>query len=191
MKSSTISSVGVTEVVKAMRTRLNKSQSEFGRLLRTSQNAVSRYEAGSTPGLGVLLRLYDLGLPSERQTLEGYIKKGLGAKGKYTNLSASVESLRGCIEDEAIEDLFLQNVPSGLREKWEPLIEIIARLVGTDRVVDDSIVEICRLWEVRYKDRQMETLLRDVLGYLRVSVGAATVSNPSAETAPAATALKD
>jgi transcriptional regulator with XRE-family HTH domain len=164
--------MGLGELVRQMRTRLNCSQAEFAKLLRCSQNSVSRYESGdSTPGLGTLLVLHDIGQIEERRIIDSYLKKSLGTRGKYfVHPDASIDSLRGLIEDSAIEEQFLARIPSNLREKWEPLIEVLAGFVGTDRVVDESIVEIIRLWGLHYKDRQMESRLRDVVGYLRISL---------------------
>jgi transcriptional regulator with XRE-family HTH domain len=165
--------VGIAALVQQIRRRLGKTQAGFGQLLRCSQNSVSRYESGNwVPELGVLLTLYDLALPSERPHVEAYIRKSLGNRGKFTSAGAPIESLRGLIEESAIEEAFLRGVSESLREKWEPLIDILARLVGTDRVVDESIVEIVRLWETHYKDREMERLLRDVVGHLHFELSA-------------------
>jgi hypothetical protein len=115
--------------------------------------------------------LHDLGLAPERETLETHIKKGLGARGKFFSTGASVENLRGLIEDSAIEEQILQNVKSpALRTQWEPLVEIIVALILTDRVIDESIVEILRLWRWQGNDPRMAALLRDVVGYLRLQL---------------------
>lgn len=164
----------MSELVRQMRSRLTRSQAEFARLLGCSQNSISRYESGSQPALGILLRLYDLGLPAERETLGAYIKKGLSARGKFFSTGASIEALRGLIQDSAIEEQFLQQVSPALRAQWEPLIEIIADLILTDRVIDESIVEVLRLWSWQGQDPRMPALLRDVVGYLRVQL-----ANPS------------
>jgi transcriptional regulator with XRE-family HTH domain len=160
--------MSAAEIVLAMRTRMAKSQADFGKLLGCSQVSVSRYESGeSEPTLGILLRLYDVGLSVERGVIEHYIKKGLG--GKYINQAATVDQLRGLIEDSAIEEQILRNVPERLREKWEPLVDVIARLIRTDRAPDESITTLIRLWEAN-KDYRMEGLLRDAVGYIRVQV---------------------
>jgi transcriptional regulator with XRE-family HTH domain len=162
-------------LVRQMRSRLKQSQAEFARLLGCSQNSVSRYESGSHPTLGILLRLYDVGLPAEREILETHIKRGLSARGKFFSKGASVDVLRGLIEDSAIEEQFLQNVSPALRTQWEPLVEIIAALILTDRVVDESIVEVLQLWRWRGpSEPRMAALLRDVVGYLRLQL-----ANPS------------
>ena len=160
----------IPELVRQMRTRLNQSQAGFARLLGCSQNSVSRYESGSQPTLGILLRLHDLGLAPERETLDTHIKKALGARGKFFSAGASVENLRGLIEDSALEEQFLQNVSPALRAQWEPLVEIIVSLILTDRGVDESIVEILRLWEWQGNDSRTTELLRDVVGYLRLQL---------------------
>jgi transcriptional regulator with XRE-family HTH domain len=163
--------VELPEVVRQVRSRLNKSQAEFGLLLACSQISISRYEAGtSPPRLGVLLRLRDIALPEERLILDAYIKKTLSAQGKWSSPNASVDSLRGLIEDSAIEEVFLQAVPDHLRDRWEPLVEIIARLQGTDSTVDETLIEIIRLWEVHRRHPRMPALLRDALGYLRLQL---------------------
>jgi len=154
-----------------MRSRLRRSQAGFAVLLHCSQNSVSRYESGvSAPGLGTLLALHDIGLPEERQVIDRYLKRSLASKGKHFSPDASVDALRGLIEDSAIEEQFLAHVPSNLREEWEPLIEVLASFVATDRAIDESIVEIIRLWGLHYKDRRAEILLRDAVGYLRVNL---------------------
>jgi transcriptional regulator with XRE-family HTH domain len=160
----------IPELIRQMRSRLNQSQAEFARLLGCSQNSVSRYESGAQPTLGILLRLHDLGLAPERETLETHIKKGLSARGKFFSTGASVENLRGLIEDSALEERILQNVPPALRAQWEPLIEVIVALILTDRVVDESIVEVLRLWRWHGQDPSMAALLRDVVGYLRLQL---------------------
>jgi len=163
--------VELPEVVRQVRNRLNKSQAEFGLLLGCSQISVSRYESGvSPPRLGVLLRLRDIALPEERLILDAHIKKTLNAQGKWSSPNASVDSLRGLIEDSAVEEVFLHAVPERLRASWEPLVEIIARLQGTDSTVDETLIEIIRLWEVHRKHHRMPALLRDALGYLRLQL---------------------
>ena len=168
--SSIVFSMDIPALVRQMRSRLNQSQAEFARLLGCSQNSVSRYESGAQPTLGVLLRLHDLGLATERETLETHIKKGLGARGKFFSTGASVENLRGLIEDSAVEEQILQNVSPTLRTQWEPLIEVIVELIRTDRVIDESIVEVLRLWRYHGQDSRMAALLRDVVGYLRLEL---------------------
>jgi transcriptional regulator with XRE-family HTH domain len=163
--------VGTKDLIRQIRTRLRLSQAGFAELLHCSQNSVSRYESGnSTPGLSTLLMLHDIGLPEERQIIDGYLKKSLAAKGKHFNPNASVDVLRGLTDDSAFEEQFLAHVPSNLREKWEPLIEVLSSLIYTDRIVDESIVEIIRLWSLHYKDQSAEILLRNVVGYLRVNL---------------------
>jgi transcriptional regulator with XRE-family HTH domain len=163
--------VGIGDIVRQMRTRLHQSQAQFAQFLQCSQNSISRYESGdSTPGLGTLLVLHDIGLPEERQIIDGCLKRGLSARGKYSSPNASIDVLRGLIKDSAIEEQFLAHVPPRLRENWEPLIEILARIVGTDRVLDESITEILRLWELHSGNYAMETWLRDVVGYLRIKI---------------------
>jgi len=163
--------VDLPQVVRQVRDRLNKSQAEFGLLLGCSQISISRYESGaSPPRLGVLLRLRDIALPEERLTLDAHIKKTLNAQGKWSSPNASVDSLRGLIEDSAIEEAFLQAVPVHLRERWEPLVEIVARLQGTETTPDETLVEIIRLWEMHRKHHRMPALLRDALGYLRLQL---------------------
>ena len=158
-----------SEIVLAMRTRMAKSQAEFGRLLGCSQVSVSRYESGeSEPTLGILLRLYDVGRSAERGVIEHYIKKGLA--GKYVNQAATVDSLRGLIQDSSIEEEILRNVPERLREKWEPLVEVVVRLIRTDRAPDQSITALIQLWDAHHKDYRMERLLRDAAGYIRVQL---------------------
>jgi hypothetical protein len=117
-----------------------------------------------------LLRLHDLGLAPERETLDTHIKKALGARGKFFSAGASVENLRGLIEDSALEEQFLQNVSPALRAQWEPMVGIIVALILTDRVVDESIVEILRLWKWQGNDSRTTELLRDVVGYLRLQL---------------------
>src|ERR1039458_9099502 len=160
----------IPELIRQMRSRLNQSQAEFARLLGCSQNSVSRYESGAQPTLGILLRLHDLGLAPERETLDTHIKKALGARGKFFSAGASVENLRGLIEDSALEEQFLQNVSPALRAQWEPMVGIIVALILTDRVVDESIVEILRLWKWQGNDSRTTELLRDVVGYLRLQL---------------------
>jgi hypothetical protein len=118
----------------------------------------------------VLLRLRDIALPEERLILDAHIKKTLNAQGKWSSPNASVDSLRGLIEDSAVEEVFLHAVPERLRASWEPLVEIIARLQGTDSTVDETLIEIIRLWEVHRKHHRMPALLRDALGYLRLQL---------------------
>lgn len=161
----------IGDIVRQMRTRLNQSQAQFARLLKCSQNSVSRYESGdSTPSLGTLLALHDIGLPEERLVVDAYLKRGLSVRGKYSSPNASIDALRGLIEDSAFEEQFLAHISPGLREKWEPLIEILARIVLTDRVVDESITEIVRLWEPHSGDDRMKAWLRDLVGYLRIKI---------------------
>lgn len=158
--------------IRQLRERLGKSQAEFAHLLRCSQNSVSRYESGQvSPGLGPLLRLHDISKGEERDFFAAQIKTELAPRYGF-NPAASIDVLRGVIEDAAIEDLFLQNIPPSRHREWQPLAEVIAALLSTDRIVDESVVEILRLWERNYNSPRVKALLRDIVGYLRVQLAA-------------------
>lgn len=163
--------MAIKDLMRQIRSRLRLSQAGFAELLHCSQNSVSRYESGnSIPGLSTLLVLHDMGLAEERHIIDGYLKNSLATKIQARVLNASIDWIRGLTDSSAFEEQFLAQVPSNLREKWEPLVEVLSGLVGSNRFVDESIIDIIRLWALHDKDHRVRILLRDVVGYLRVNL---------------------
>jgi len=161
----------ISELVRGMRERLRMSQSQFAATLRCSQNSISRYESGLVePGLEVLLALHDIGNAEEKHILTSQIKKHLATTGRFFSEGASVENLRGLIQDSAVEDLLLRGVHPAHRAEWQPFMTEVSRLIGTDRGIDESLVELLRLWADHSGDSRARKIFRDAAAYVRVQL---------------------
>ena len=167
----------IAQVVREIRERLDKSQSQFAAILRCSQNSISRYESGQVePGLEVLLALHSIAKGHEfdqspyRQAIETSIKNHLAARGQFFSTGASIENLRGVIQDSAIEDLLLKDVNPDKRADWHAFLEVVVNLLATDRVVDDSLVELLSLWAAHSPDHRLRKVFRDAAAYVRVQL---------------------
>ncbi len=122
------------EIIRRVRTRLNKSQDEFAEMLRSQRNSVSRYETGRTkPGVVALWRLHNLAEPDEKKAIALEIRRRVGRPAVLQedgtiDKSGSIEALRPVImelEKLARRDSELSGDALSERKRYHALLDRI------------------------------------------------------------------
>jgi len=161
------------ERIARIRKRLRKSQSEFADIIGSQQNSISRYETDRVvPGVDVLWRLHGLAEHDEKETFAAEIRLRIGTAilGQEATVEGSMEELRpilgSLITAEQLKGLNPTNRPD-----IQGLLAVLVDLLELDKPLDNSVLEILRLWQ-KYGPKRVHKF-REAAAFLRGALGEA------------------
>ena len=165
----TLKSPTLGEEIRRIRTRLRKSQEEFADLLGSQRNSISRYEANKVePGLSILWRLHGIAEPDEKETFAAEIRKQVGTAilGREATVEATIDELRPIIQ-EMVQAEQLRSLNPGKREDVAGLLWATFQLATSEDRIDESLIEILRLWVSHRKSKGAKKVFREAAALLR------------------------
>jgi putative transcriptional regulator len=175
--------------IRLIRTRLGQSQAEFAHSLGVQRNSVSRWEVGrAEPSPLSLLRLHDLSLPEQKPLFAREIRRRLQTlPGGWTPAivsAASIEELRPFLGEMGTFDAAIEKLPRNKKGEFQNsylfrlaklltgiMHESIERAaLGVSPEVDDSLIDILRMWLDYGPIEPAPKHFRDAAAFLRVKM---------------------